>query len=81
VRFPRTRLVRRDDHPGDRQSSAPLADAHAQQNDVSAPMGGIQPEHERSAGPVRANPAEQVGAARPRTDHRWRPPQVGRQCQ
>jgi hypothetical protein len=35
-------------------------------------MGGIQPEHERSAGPVRANPAEQVGAARQRTDHRWR---------
>ena len=72
VRFPRARLVRRDDHPGDRQGSAPLADAHAQQNDVSAPMGGIQPEHERSAGPVRANPAAQVGAARPRTDHRWR---------
>jgi hypothetical protein len=35
-------------------------------------MGGIQPEHERSAGPVRANPAAQVGAARQRTDHRWR---------
>jgi hypothetical protein len=35
-------------------------------------MGGIPPEHERSAGPVRANPAEQVGAARQRTDHRWR---------
>jgi hypothetical protein len=56
----------------DRQGSAPIEDAHAQQNDVSAPMGGIQPEHERSAGPVRANPAEQVGAARQRTDHRWR---------
>jgi hypothetical protein len=35
-------------------------------------MGGIQPKHQRSAGPVRANPAEQVGAARQRTDHRWR---------
>ena len=57
---------------GDRQGGAPIEDAHAQQNDVSAPMGGIQPEHQRSAGPVRANPAAQVGAARRRTDHRWR---------
>jgi hypothetical protein len=57
---------------GDRQGGAPIEDAHAQQNDVIAPMGGIQPKHQRSAGPVRANPAEQVGAARQRTDHRWR---------
>jgi hypothetical protein len=57
---------------GDRQGGAPIEDAHAQQNDVIAPMGGIQPKHQRSAGPVRANPAAQVGAARQRTDHRWR---------
>ena len=35
-------------------------------------MGGIPCRRQRSAGPVRANPAAQVGAARPRTDHRWR---------
>ena len=58
---------------GDRQGGAPLADAHAPQDDVSAPMGGIQPKHQRSAGPVRANPAAQVGAARARTDRRRAP--------
>jgi hypothetical protein len=62
---------------GDRQGGAPLADAHAPQDDVSAPMGGIQPKHQRSAGPVRANPAEQVGAARQRTDRRRVPAAVG----
>ena len=40
-------------------------------------MGGIQPKHQRSAGPVRANPAAQVGAARQRTDRRRAPAAVG----
>ncbi len=44
-------------------------------------MGGILSRRQRSAGPGRANPAAQVGAARQRTDHRRRPPRVGRRCQ
>jgi hypothetical protein len=63
---------------GDRKGGAPIEHAHARQDDHIATMGGIQPRRQRSAGPERANPAEQVGAARQRTDQRRRPPQSGR---